>query len=371
MKKFLILVALVLALPVALLWQKGPIGVMYMLGAPDHDFDPALAVPAPDYNDRENWAALPDMRDLSDRMPDGVNADPDSGVDVFFIHPTGYLNGDGWNSPMDPDSGTEENTKWMLANQAAAYNGAGPVYAPRYREANLFYFFGPDPWPMKDALDLAYGDVARAFQHFLDQHSKGRPFVIAAHSQGSFIGTRLIRDFIDNKPLQSRFVAGYLIGAPAVNQDWKASLESVQVCQQANDTGCVLHWAAWNKEMTADARWRDANMICVNPLTWTENGGLADKSLHQGGVAPVGEFNPLFFGEDAAQNIVFDDLAAPLPRYTGAECRDGVLYVDDQSEGPFSGLEMGPGNYHGIDYPLFHMDIRRNLDQRIRAFWKQ
>ena len=49
-------------------------------------------------------------------------------VDVFFIHPTGYLAGDTWTFSMDPNTKAEENTQWMMANQASAYNGCCKVY---------------------------------------------------------------------------------------------------------------------------------------------------------------------------------------------------------------------------------------------------
>ena len=61
---------------------------------PDHEFDPALAVPAPDYADELNWAALPSKIDEADVLPIGVMPEFEQGsapVDVLFLHPTGYL----------------------------------------------------------------------------------------------------------------------------------------------------------------------------------------------------------------------------------------------------------------------------------------
>jgi hypothetical protein len=49
--------------------------------------------------------------------------------------------------------------------------------------------------------------------------------------------------------------------------------------------------------------------------------------------------------------------------------KHGMLMVADQSGTPFRGLEFGKtGNYHGLDYPLFHMDIRENVQTRIAAY---
>ena len=110
--------------------------ISFLFG-PDHDFDPARAVAAPDYANESTWAALPSKADEADLVPAGIDAHGDQAnapVDAFFIHPTGYLRGASWNSPIDLESATEENTRWMLANQASAFNGCCRVYAPRYRE---------------------------------------------------------------------------------------------------------------------------------------------------------------------------------------------------------------------------------------------
>jgi hypothetical protein len=51
-----------------------------------------------------------------------------------------------------------------------------------------------------------------------------------------------------------------------------------------------------------------------------------------------------------------------------AECRNGILYVADQTNGPFGRYSFLNKNYHGADYPLFHMDIRVNAEARVAAY---
>ena len=111
------------------------------------------------------------------------------------------MNGAEWNSPLDANSQTEENTKWMLANQASSFNGCCAIYAPRYREASIFRYISATPDLYKKAGDFAYVDVDRAFTYFLEHYSKGRPFIIASHSQGTEHGFNLIRRRIDGTPL--------------------------------------------------------------------------------------------------------------------------------------------------------------------------
>ena len=119
----------------------GPVEAITWMSKPHHDFNPDKQSVRPDYSLAENWAALPEKEDLADMRPDGVESNPLlKEVDVFFIHPTGYLKGDQWTSPMNASSATEENTKWMMANQASVYSDC-KVYAPRYRGSNDIFVF--------------------------------------------------------------------------------------------------------------------------------------------------------------------------------------------------------------------------------------
>lgn len=81
-----------------------------------------------------------------------------------------------------------------------------------------------------------------------------------------------------------------------------------------------------------------------------------------------GKFSARIWGDDAPQNIVFEPLKEPIPKATWAECKDGLLYVTDQTGTPFERFILPGKNYHGLDYPLFHMDIRNNVEKRTRAF---
>lgn len=336
---------------------------------PHHGWDLALKAPAPDYAKAESWAALPSKNSPAKLVPKGVAPSPASpAVDVFFIHPTGYMHGADWNSPLDPNSRTEENTKWMMANQASAFNGCCAVYAPRYREASIFRYMalrdGDDL--ANKTMDFAYADVDRAFSYFLAHYSKGRPFIIASHSQGTAHALRLIQKRIDGTPLATRMVAAYIIGGGITDKD-VAGLKTVRACETATDLHCIVHWMTFGEGATLDREGGD-KPLCTNPLTWKRDGGRAPASEHKGGVPQSGRFQIAFWGSDTAQGIAFDALPAPVPHQTWAECRHGLLFVADQGGGPFDGLDLGGKNYHGLDYPLFAMDIRENAAARVNAY---
>ncbi|MFL0804872.1 MAG: DUF3089 domain-containing protein [Agarilytica sp.] len=338
---------------------------------PDLPFDPAKSVAAPDYALEENWAALPDTQDYADMVPNGVVNDlaqGDAPADVFFIHPTGYLAGSNWTYSMDRESGTEENTHWMMANQASAYNGCCNVYAPRYRQALFFAFLAGEKNRSK-ILDFAYQDVEQAFKYYLEHYNNGRPFVLASHSQGTVHAVKLIRKVIDGTPLAQKMVAAYAIGAQVKNISI-SGMQDVGLCESETDLSCVVHWDTYS-DIAIDRNFSSrADGVCVNPLSWRVNGGLANKGLHRGGVVPTGKFNAEMSGVDAPKGIELLPLGAPLDQALSAQCKDGILFVSDQNGTPFGKIGSGldKGNYHLLDYSLFYMDIRDNAKLRVNTY---
>ena len=372
MRTFLITLAAIIVLIVAAgatIYFTGTAGTVavYLFG-PSHGWDLKYKAPAPDYANDNAWAALPGKPGLAAYVPAGVAPPPkDPPVDVFFIHPTGYMNGADWNSPLDANSQTEENTHWMMANQASAFNGCCAVYAPRYREATIFRYFGATPALFKQSGDFAYADVDRAFTYFLEHYSKGRPFIIASHSQGTEHGFNLIKRRIDGTPLAQRLVAAYLIGGGITDKDVDA-LKTVHACASLTDLHCVIHWATYAEGPLPVRGDTPDKLLCINPLTWLRDGSLASAGEHKGAVPMSGNFQINFWGRDRATGMAFPPLKAPLKAWTRAACRNGFLLVQDQSKGDFKRAALG-SNYHGLDYPLFGMDIRENAQARVAAYF--
>ena len=59
-------------------------------------------------------------------------------------------------------------------------------------------------WPKtihkQKKIDVAYADVKRAFDYYLENYNNGRPIIIAGHSQGSGHGMRILKEYFDDKP---------------------------------------------------------------------------------------------------------------------------------------------------------------------------
>jgi hypothetical protein len=321
-------------------------------------FDPADTPPAPDYASPSSWAALPSMEDGADVALAELPAidQATAPADVFYVHPTTAL-GSRWNAPIDDPAVITATTRGGTLIQASAFNACCAVYAPRYRQANGIAFSRPSP-DADRATAIAYADVAAAFDAFLARTGR-RPFVLASHSQGTFLLARLFKEKIRGGEPARRLVAAYLVGA---NVRPDSLGDGVAVCATARDTGCVVAWNARapgyaHNGLEFDASLPDpmAGRICVNPLTWAPGNEPAPASAHHGA---------LFF--DTAHPKV-------LPAFAAARCEGGSLVVTELGEldRDFMSwllLRSMPRNYHPIEYQLFYVDLRRNASERVQAF---
>lgn len=334
---------------------------------PEGTFDPADAVAAPDYSEIENWAALPTTSDYADLVPKGISvgAQGEFPVDVFFIHPTGFLTSASWTSPMDVNSGTGENTRLMMANQASAFNGCCNVYAPRYRQANIFAYFGKAE-ERDRVLGFAYRDVRRAFDYFINHYNQNRPFIIASHSQGTHHALRLLDDVIDPSDLHKRMVAAYLIGSTVipVSPSWFDAMSHIKACAQEDDLHCVIHWDS--KPEDAPAYERPEPSLCTNPLSWRTDEEIADATLNKGALPRAGKHNDaLGKVPDKAAIQKVTGLKQPISALASARCKGGTLYVGEPAASGFEIDRMG--TYHLLDYSLFYMNIHNNAKLRAQS----
>src|SRR5688572_5323503 len=136
----------------------------------------------PDYSQLKYWSAHPEVLDSADAVPipEWENVQASSPVDVFFIHPTSYIGKRGhnkWNADINDAKVNDDVDQAPIRYQATIFNGAGKIYAPRYRQAHLHAFFTKRKEDAKKALALAYEDVTKAFKYFLDHYHNGRPFI--------------------------------------------------------------------------------------------------------------------------------------------------------------------------------------------------
>ncbi|HWB24132.1 MAG TPA: DUF3089 domain-containing protein [Chitinophagaceae bacterium] len=305
----------------------------------------------PDYSSIENWAAHPWKHDPSDSLPAPLREafKPDSSVDIFFIHPTTYINlsmPEGWNAPIDDADLNSKTDKSTILYQATVFNMAGRVFAPRYRQANLEAYYTTDTAAAQTALDEAYNDVKAAFQYYLAHYNNGRPIIIASHSQGTTHAKRLLREFFDGKPLQQQLVAAYIVGMP-VEPGYFANIPP---CNKPGETGCFCTWRTFkNGYLPGYVKKENFTAVVTNPLTWDTDKPEASRKDNDGSI---------FFN--------FNKIAKHA---ASANIHGGVLWTEKPHF--FGNIFYFNRNYHIADYNLYYISIRNNVSERVNAYKKQ
>lgn len=334
---------------------------------PAAPFSSARSPAAPDYSRPESWAALPDREDAADALPalDIMDQQENAAVDVFFIHPTTYFGTDNWNQPLDDARVNQLTDMFVMRGQAAAFNGCCRVYAPRYRQATI-YSFVDQSGSGASALQLAYNDVERAFDYFLQNYSRDRPFVLASHSQGSAHLRTLLERRITGTYLRNRLVVAYPIGFSLDGEALAKSVPDVPVCQSAEQTGCMVSWNAVGPEASQYAD--TSNNICVNPLTWKPDGTAAQAALNLGGVSYPATFAGSLAELKELPRAFIDAKPIVEPGVADAQCVNGMLLVQQIRSAHYSSRPMGRDNYHIYDYHLFAMNLRKNAELRVAQY---
>ena len=369
-RRFLIVIFVLTLLTVAgafAFFQFGS-SVLRKQALPTVPFEAPAADSGPDYVRVENWLNLPDTvpPGPAEWRPQGLPAEtlePRS-VAVFYIHPTTYLERDRWNALIGHRE-SQERAALFVRSQASAFNGDGRIYAPRYRQAAFGAFLDTGDNATR-ALDLAYGDVARAFERFLAQEP-GAPIVLAGHSQGALHLTRLLRDRVaKDAALQRRIVAAYVGGWP-VSTAADIPAMGLPACERPEQAGCILSWQSFSEPANTDLVTdvfegstgfngqprRREDMLCVNPVT--------------------GSAAPSTPGQSAGTLVPTDQTLSDATLVTGAvgvRCEGGFLLIRGRdNQLPEFGRYVLPGNnYHVFDYALFWGDIRRDVERRRQAW---
>ena len=120
----------------------------------------------PDYSKLENWAAHPDKVDFADKTPTTAlrDAQKDSEIDVFYLHPTTLFGKKNWNGDLNDARLNSRTERTAIKHQASIFNGAGRVFVPRYRQMVFGAFFEKEDLKSKGkAFHTAYCDLKAAF----------------------------------------------------------------------------------------------------------------------------------------------------------------------------------------------------------------
>lgn len=315
---------------------------------------------APDYAAPTGWAYWDDVLvdDQGGAVVDAVGAGPRDAalksVDLFIVAPTVVLGEDGSSNMSLLNTEDRASFVGALNMQLGIYCDECRVFAPFYRQATLaMYDVGGAA--LEGAIDVAYTDVAAAFEAFLAA-SPDRPLVLAGFSQGSEHVIRLVKDFFGDDVLRGRLVAAYAIGWRLTAEECDAAPWLRPACR-ADDTGVVVAFNSEDPEVGDSLIVPSGTVtLAINPLSWSASDVPAPADLNLGAC----------FTDYSGETV------EEIPEFCGAyiDPERGTLKVVgvDPADYPPMLSTFGEGVYHVYDYQFFYRNLQANVAERIKAY---
>ncbi len=341
------------------------------------------------YTSPKMWISHPALEtpDPARWLPVGFTDDSDAvNAAVFFVHPTTYWDKGHWNAPVN-DEPSLDRSNLFVKGMASPFNKAAEIWAPRYRQATVGAFLTSKP-EGKEARDLAYSDVLKAFEVFLTTVAPDRPIVLAGHSQGSFHLRRLIHERIAGTPIAKRIAVAYLIGWP-ISLDHDIPEMDLAPCTEPEQRGCIVSWlsvaqpadtkmmlSTYARQHGLDGKpLSESPFLCTNPLTGRSVLPLLSATGAPTAAPTLAAAEKLEPNEaPASANTgtlipqIREKTGTLQPGKVSARCRDdGFLSIDNAPD-----LKLGPfvlpdNNYHLFDITLFWGNLRGDFANRLSA----
>lgn len=291
-----------------------------------------------DYSNIDNWFVFGTANSIANYIPNDLKhlELEKKETSVFYIHPSIYWGWEYWNTSLDHSSRLITEDLWLI-NQASIFAACCNVYAPRYRSANLYSFFDRSGDGSK-ALLIAYNDVKKAFEEFLRINSS-KPFILAGHSQGTFLLNLLIKEF--EKTTHFKYLtAAYLIGQDIGKNQYKI----IKSCKKPDEKNCYLGWNT-TLEKTKPIYSKIPDLLCINPISGIQNEEIVNLSGYMGSM-PFGEISTADLKDEEQRQLIYLD--------GNVQCKDGSLYINNN---PLSDFTSRFFNLHSYDYGLFYGNV--------------
>jgi len=310
----------------------------------------------PDYSNSANWLALPSSTAAKKK------------VDVFFLYPTVYEQ----SSPSDPmicainNPQMQAGAKAAFSRTATAFDPVANIYAPYYQQAAIQVLTLPQDQQQAIVGGAPTSDAIAAFDYFIKHYSKGRPFILAGHSQGSNIMINLMADYMKKNPdVYKRMIVSYVPGY-SITPQYIAQNEELKFATGADDTGVIVSYNTTSPApQMADPVVLPGAMV-INPITWTRDETLATAAQNLGGIAVGSNGYAVLDAQGNPQKVM---------NYADAQINTakGTLICSTADPGtldPGNSL-VAAGIYHNFDYPFYYFDIRANAANRIDHYFSK
>lgn len=296
------------------------------------------------YEEKQNWAVFAGKTAEGNSVGESINS---LQADVFFVYPTLLTDkkDSRWNASIQDSIIHTDVINWIIPYQAAAWANAARLYVPYYRQNHYRAFFEPYlNQGGQQAQELAYSDVKAAFEYYLTYENKGRPIILAGHSQGAIHLKKIAQEFFDGTDLQNQLVAAYLVGTRITEDEFK----HLKPLDSPGQTGGYVSWNSYKKgKLPKYADWYKG-AVTTNPVSWNSK-ATSDFSDHKG---------LLYYNQQL------------IPSCLTVEVTDGLLWVS-LPKVPKRFWVSFVKNYHRFDVSFFWQDIRENAALRIQEFLNQ
>eukprot|EP01059_Diplonema_ambulator_P035208 TRINITY_DN8204_c0_g1_i1.p1 TRINITY_DN8204_c0_g1~~TRINITY_DN8204_c0_g1_i1.p1 ORF type:complete len:1224 (+),score=302.75 TRINITY_DN8204_c0_g1_i1:519-3674(+) len=346
---------------------------------------PPLSRRKPDYMKPDTWVMNPILgrgEELQKFIPeDCVNsprtykpANVRREADVFLVHST--TSEVGWGCADWDDE--EELTQQVVKEMSSVFNGACRVFAPKYRQARFQAYNSPGS--CGNQFDIAYDDVRRAFHTYLNEWnplgpSGRRPFFVAGHGQGSHHLCRLLREEPVDRALVCAYLVGWFVGNDTLGHRLPFGKSPTQ-------TRCWVSYATSGPHMFGNRpatygkaggypnganalnSWTTEKPLVVNPLSFRQETRLVAAEKHCGSLL----LNGTVSGQGLLSAAVDPETAEVMVHPVKSE---ELLDVTGNRDPRRRFLAAKVGDYHELDYTMFWVNFRENVELRVKSFVPQ
>ncbi|MEG0156584.1 MAG: DUF3089 domain-containing protein, partial [Anaerovoracaceae bacterium] len=291
-----------------------------------------LQEPASDYSKAENWLA--------------AEVEGDKAVDVFYLYPTTFsMEKGGEPFAKIDDGGMRSGAKQVYDFQSGVFAQSCNRYAPYYRQVDAVYDLQKSQKTQEKNMEkLPAKDALAAFDYYIEHYNKGKPFILAGHSQGSNVLLYLLDTYMKEHPeTYKRMVAAYVIGY-SVTETYLKENPHLRFAQGQEDTGVIISYNTEATGVTEENPVLRKGAIAINPITWTRTEEPAPATLSKGSLM-------LHEGEPVKMSQ-FADAKVNQER--------GVVNISTADPNIYSSPEnpiFKKGVFHANDYNFYYFDL--------------
>jgi hypothetical protein len=230
-------------------------------------------------------------------------------IDCFYVYPTVSTQ-----PTANADLTVDPQETAVAVAQASRFSSVCNVYAPMYRQLTVAAILGQAHATAADR-DLAYADVAAAWEYYLDHYNHGRGVAFIGHSQGAAMLIDLLKQKVDADPaVRARLVSAILLGGNVtvpVGQTVGGTFAHIPACTNVTRPGCIIAYSSFDQvppsnsifgrvsspvnALSGQTPVGQLQVLCVNPVAGTGPGpGASTASTMPVGSGPPGNLSPYF-----------------------------------------------------------------------------